>query len=204
MASRCTPFHVKHVTIKPSQQEKLLAFGGLLHTYNQRINLVSRRTTKSGITAHIQECLAFVSVQFPSGASLTDWGTGGGLPAIPIAIMRPDVTIHAVDSVQKKILAIRSFKRELDLPNLLPWHGRAELFSEMVNYSVSRATTRLVRLWQWHSRVATQNGALYCMKGGDISEERSALEMSYPTVEVKQIPIPETQKMLLQVKQVLM
>ncbi len=199
MPSNDAPFHVKHVTIEPWQQGKLLAYSNLLSTYNQRINLVSRRTSTSDFTLHIHECLAFVRLPFPRGTTLVDWGTGGGLPAIPLAIMRPDVTVYAVDSVEKKILAVRAFKRKLELPNLHPWHGRAETFSPKINFSVSRATASLTRLWQWHCRVATPIGALYCIKGGDLIAERRDLERMDSSIDIKQVPMPEMEKILLQV-----
>jgi len=193
-------FHVEHLTINASQLEKLIAYTELLQAYNQRLNLVSRRTTKPGFIAHIQECLLFARLPFPSGALIADWGTGGGLPAIPLAVMLPDVEVFAVDAVEKKILAVKAFKRELELPNLHPWHGRAETFSSIINVSVSRATASLTSLWKWHSQVATPEGVLYCMKGGDLTAERRSAETSYSSIEITQVPMPEIPKMLLQVR----
>ena len=200
-------FHVKqlHLRLQTQQREKLLAFAHLLQEYNRRLNLVSRRTTDRGFLRHIQECLALAACRFEKGSSLVDWGTGGGLPAIPLAIVFPEVTVYAVDAVQKKIFAINSFKRQLDLPNLQPWHGRAESFVHRINNSVSRATASLSTLWGWHERAAIQDrnelGALYCLKGGDLGAELEALRKANSSVQVKIKPVPETIRVVVQVRQ---
>lgn len=202
-------FHVKqlHLGLQSQQHEKLFAFARLLQQYNRRLNLVSRRTTDRGFLRHIQECLALAAYRFENGSSLVDWGTGGGLPAIPLAIVFPEVTVHAVDAVQKKIFAINTFKRQLDLPNLQPWHGRAERFVHRINHSVSRATAPLCTLWGWHERAAIQDtnglGALYCLKGGDLSAELEELRKANSSVQVEIKPVPETTRVVVQVRQLL-
>jgi len=200
-------FHVKqlHLGLETQQREKLSAFAKLLQQYNGRLNLVSRRTTDRGFMRHVQECLALAAYRFEKGSSLVDWGTGGGLPAIPLAIVFPEVTVYAVDAVQKKIFAINSFKRQLNLPNLQPWHGRAESFGYNINNSVSRAAASLCTLWSWHERAAIQDrnelGALYCLKGGDLSAELEALRKANSNVQVKIKPVPETARVVVQVRQ---
>ena len=200
-------FHVKqlHLELQIQQREKLSAFVRLLQQYNRRLNLVSRRTTDRGFFQHIQECLALAAYGFEKGSSIVDWGTGGGLPAIPLAIVFPEVTVYAVDAVQKKIYAINSFKRQLDLPNLQPWHGRAERFVHRINHSVSRATAPLCTLWGWHERAVIRDknvrGALYCVKGGDLSGELEALRKANSSIQVEIKPVPETTRVVVQVRQ---
>lgn len=195
-------FHVKHSAffIQPWQQEKLLAYAELLKTYNHLLNLVSRRTREDEFIGHIQECLALAAYPFDTKSSLADWGSGAGLPAIPLAIVRPDVNVYAVDSVQKKILSINAFRRKLDLSNLFTWHGRAENFPSKIKYSVSRGVAPLHTLWNWHLRSATPGGALYCLKGGDLNAERAALEKMDPNAHVKLMPVPGTSRIVVQVK----
>lgn len=195
-------FHVKHILLpmRPRQREKLQSYANLLQSYNKRLNLLSKRTTAEGFIEHIQECLAFVEQPFTAGSSIADWGTGGGLPAIPIAVMLPDVRVYAVDAAQKKNHAVRAFKRELDLPNLYPWHGRAEEFPFKIQYSVSRATASLRTLWQWHTRVATEEGVLYCLKGGDLRAEQKDLITNFSAVQVKHIPVPGSSRFVVRVR----
>ncbi|MCY4158478.1 MAG: 16S rRNA (guanine(527)-N(7))-methyltransferase RsmG [Bacteroidetes bacterium] len=191
---------MKHFQIQSGQQEKLRIYAELLQKYNRSLNLLSRRTTAEGFVDHIQECLAFTAYPFPEEVSIADWGTGGGLPAIPLAIMFPNVEVYAIDAIQKKILAVKAFKRELDLPNLHPWHGRAEQFAQAIKYSVSRATSSLSTLWKWHTHAATPGGALYCLKGGNLSAEQKALHSADPAVQITLMPVSQTSRFLVRVK----
>ncbi len=195
-------FHVKHLSLpmRSWQREKLQSYANLLQNYNKRLNLLSRRTTTEEFIEHIKECLAFVEQPFTAGSSLVDWGTGGGLPAIPMAVMLPEVKVYAVDAAQKKVHAVKAFKRELDLPNLYPWHGQAEEFPFEIQCSVSRATTSLRTLWQWHTRAATPGGILYCLKGGDLRAEHKDLVAAFPTVQIKQVQVPESSRFVVQVR----
>lgn len=124
-----------------------------------------------------------------------DWGTGGGLPAIPLAIACPKVTVFAVDSVGKKVRAVRTFARRLGLDNLFGWDGRAEKWTGTAHYSVSRATAPLADLWSWHRRVVEPFDdasaddwpqGLICLKGGDLSEEIQDLHKVEPTATVSE------------------
>ena len=124
-----------------------------------------------------------------------DWGTGGGLPAIPLAIACPTVTVFAVDSVGKKVRAVRTFARRLGLENLFGWDGRAEKWTGTAHYSVSRATASLADLWSWHRRVvepfddaSADNWpqGLICLKGGDLSGEIQDLRKVEPTATVSE------------------
>lgn len=187
------------------QRERLAAYRDALLRTNRSINLVSRDVTAEDLwTHHILHCLAFVSRGFPVGARLVDWGTGGGLPALPVAICFPDVTVYAVDAVGKKVRAVEAFARRLGVSNVYPWHGRAEAFTEPVDYSVSRATAPLADLWSWHAAVATPSSALLeevqrdtsywpvgliCLKGGDLSEEVQALRAIAPQATVDIEPL---------------
>ena len=67
---------------------------------NQRVNLISRKDTDQVFHHHIGHCLAMAHRGFPSGTELVDWGTGGGLPAVVLAILFPDVQIVAVDATR--------------------------------------------------------------------------------------------------------
>jgi len=177
---------------------KLRAFEAFLLKLNRSHNLVARGDVEHFWERHIIHCLAINSRSFPEGAQLVDWGTGGGLPAVPLAIALPQLKITAVDSVQKKIWAVRKIKRELGLVNLHVWCGRASAWPGMATHSVSRATASLKALWRWHQRVAISYDAvpegvwtpgLICLKGGDLSSEIAALHHTYADVTSKLVPL---------------
>ena len=176
------------------QRQKLREFEELLLEFNRRINLVSREDEASIFRYHIVHCLSLTYRAFPDDALVVDWGTGGGLPAIPLAIAFPGARFVGVDSVGKKVQAVKAMARRLGLQNLGVWKGRAEDFDGKLDYSVSRATAPIAQLWSWHARAvrshALTTGAelwrrgLVCLKGGDLSQERSALPRDVSVTEI--------------------
>ena len=170
----------------PEQEALLRKYGELLLEINRRINLISREDEDAVFEHHILHCLSLSVKAFPPGAVVVDWGSGGGLPAIPLAVMFPETLFIAVDAVSKKMQAVRSMARRLGLANVVAWHGRAEEFDGRADYSVSRAAAPLAELWQWHRRVADPSPAeaddpglwrkgLLCLKGGDLDAEKAEM-----------------------------
>ncbi len=189
------PYH----DLSGDQRTQLEAYEDLLRRYNDTLNLISPDTTDAITERHIVHSLALRVRDFPAGARIVDWGSGGGLPAIPLAIASPDIEVIAVDSVGKKMRAVRSMARRLGLDNLFAWDGRADDWPDTAHYSVSRATAPLVELWQWHTRAAAALPSapgdtdwapgLITLKGGDLSEEIDALRTHDPGVRIRQIPL---------------
>lgn len=181
-------------TLSESQRADLEHFEALAREMNRRLNLYSEMSAEDFWTRHITHSLALAARTFPPGSRVVDWGTGGGLPGIPLAIMFPEVHFTLLDSVGKKIQAVRSITRRLGLGNVEAWHGRAERWEGTTDYSVSRATSSLRTLWNWHTRVAIEQTqepvsshwpvGLLCLKGGDFSEETEELRVLHPTAEV--------------------
>ena len=183
------------------QEEQFDALEEQLLRFNQRVNLISPETEDSFRKRHLLHCLTLTVRDFPEGCTIVDWGTGGGLPAIPLAICYPEVTVVGVDSVGKKSRAVRTIARRLGLENCFTWNGRAEEWTGEAHYSISRATAALAELWQWHRRVAVPLGDtpsddewppdLLALKGGDLSEEIADLRELDSDVEVERHPLSE-------------
>jgi 16S rRNA (guanine527-N7)-methyltransferase len=181
-----------------SNEDLLSQYAELLAGFTRKHNLISPNTVPEIKQRHIEHCLMLAAKSFPAGSRVVDWGTGGGLPAIPLAIRFPDVQFTAIDAVEKKILAVRAMVRKLGLVNLDTWHGRAEEWTGWAHFSVSRATAPLETLWSWHHRVAESMQAsppeswrpgLICLKGGRLDEEIATLKASFPSVEVTLTPL---------------
>jgi 16S rRNA (guanine527-N7)-methyltransferase len=186
--------------LSDEQRERLDDFRALLLRYNRKLNLISAGSEDDVREQHLLHCLTLLRRGFPGGARVVDWGTGGGLPAIPLAIARPEVTVYAVDSVGKKVRTVRAMTRRLELDTCFPWHGRAENWEGEAEYSVSRATAPLAELWTWHRRVATGDAdpaagewepGLLCLKGGDLSSEIADLHDADPEARVHQHSLPD-------------
>jgi len=187
-------------SLSADQRELISAFEVLLREVNKKLNLISRGTESHIAERHILHSLALSWRDFPAGSEVIDWGTGGGLPLIPLAICFPGVVFHGVDSLGKKIQAVRLMARRLGLSNVHLWHSRAEAWPGQAQYSVSRATAPLTDLWHWHRHSfrppeTTPDGAwqpgLICLKGGDLSAEVAALKRADPEVAVRQFPLRE-------------
>lgn len=165
------------------------AYVEALLAWNMRVNLVARSTGADQAREHVAHCLALATRVFPDGEQVVDWGTGGGLPAVPLAIAFPTVSFLAVDSTAKKTAALKAMVRELGIDNVEVWNGRAEEWGGEASFFVSRATAPLRKLWQWSRRalrptagpadtgenVPPARGSwkpgLICLKGGDLGRE---------------------------------
>jgi len=188
-------------SLTTEQQEQLDRFEEQLLRFNQRVNLISPETEDVFRTRHVLHCLTLTVRDFPDGCTIVDWGTGGGLPAIPLAICEPEVTVVGVDSVGKKSRAVRTIARRLGLGNCFTWNGRAEEWTGEAHYSVSRATAPLAELWRWHRRVAVPVAdapsddawppSLLALKGGDLSDEIADLREFDSDVEVERHPLDD-------------
>jgi 16S rRNA (guanine527-N7)-methyltransferase len=167
-------------------------------SFNARHNLYSQASTREFRERHLVHSLALAERPFPPGSVIVDWGTGGGMPGLVLAIAFPDLTFHLVDSVDKKVRAVRSMARRLGLENVATHHTRAEEWEGRASHSVSRATAPLHTLWSWHQRVSDYRASrkpewaagLICLKGGDLSAEVALLQKSDSAARVTVRPLP--------------
>ena len=95
---------------------KLVQFAELLMVWNARINLTGARTVDDLIAEHLPDAFA-VAGAIDGPAEVVDVGSGGGLPALPLAILRPDLRLTLVEPLSKKVAFLRTATRELGLPS---------------------------------------------------------------------------------------
>lgn len=103
-----------NVPVSDEQAARLLAFADLLLQWNARINLTGARSVDTIVREHLPDSFAVASV-LPDPARVVDVGSGGGLPAIPLAILRPALRIRLVEPLAKKVAFLRTAVRELGL-----------------------------------------------------------------------------------------
>jgi len=116
----------------------------LLWEANQKINLVSRKTNFDDYwTLHLLDSLLPVSFLNFSKKRILDFGSGGGLPGIPLNIYFPDSEIHLLDSKKKKIAVLKKIIKELDLKKCFTIVSRIEeidvKWSEHFDFIVCRS-----------------------------------------------------------------
>ncbi len=100
----------------PAQIEQIERHVSLLLKWNARINLTAITVPAEVVEKHVLDSLAIAS-HLPAGR-LLDAGTGAGFPGIPVRIVRPDIEVWLVDSVQKKVSFLKSALAELKLPGI--------------------------------------------------------------------------------------
>ena len=108
-------------------QQKLLAFRDLLLKWNKIYNLTALRDPAQAISHHLLDSL--VILPHVGVGNLLDVGSGGGLPGIPLAIVRPELAVMLVDTVQKKTTFLQQAVIELGLKNAAVHHARVEEMS---------------------------------------------------------------------------
>ena len=149
-----------------AQYEEL---GELYAYWNSRINLVSRKDFDFLYLHHILHSLGIAKViQFKPGTNVLDFGTGGGFPGIPLAIMFPEVNFHLVDSIQKKIKVVGAIRTSLNLKNVKADSFRVEELESNYDFAVGRAVTKLKTIKGWigdkilpDGNNELQNGLIY-------------------------------------------
>ncbi|HEX3699007.1 MAG TPA: 16S rRNA (guanine(527)-N(7))-methyltransferase RsmG [Polyangia bacterium] len=125
----------------------LLTYGQLLLQWNERINLTGAKSLNELIDEHFSDAFA-VARQIKSTAKVVDIGSGGGLPALPAALMAPQASILMVEPIRKKVAFLRTAIRTLRLSNrvsVVPerWEGALPGGrSAPFDVAMSRATFR--------------------------------------------------------------
>ena len=164
------------------QRDKFGQMEELYQFWNARVNVISRQDIDTLYERHILHSLGIAKVlEFKSGTTILDVGTGGGFPGIPLAILFPKAQFHLVDSIGKKIRVVQEIADALKLDNVKAEQIRAEKLDDSYEFVVSRAVTRITPFVGWvkkniskNSFHALRNGILY-LKGGDLKEELSEL-----------------------------
>jgi len=189
------------------QVDKLAAYEALMFEANERVNLVSRASIASFRERHLIHSLAIGIRSFPEGSTVVDWGSGGGLPGIPLAVQFPAVQFVLVDSIRKKTDHVAAIIRELDLKNVRVDRTRAEVWPGRCDFAVSRATAPLSRLWAWTKRASrsqrsnvaksdaiTEPGigwlpGLIALKGGNLEAEIEEARRRHAELVIESIPL---------------
>jgi 16S rRNA (guanine527-N7)-methyltransferase len=183
---------LNEIPVNESQWKLLEDWGFLLKKTNEQINLVSRKDIDFLWENHILHCIALLKYRkIPINASVCDFGTGGGLPGIVIAILFPEIPITLIDSKQKKTKAVTNMVSELNLSNVEVVCGRGEELAQnryyRNRYSVilSRAVSSIENLILWTQNLRTSPGVLHLYKGGDLTKELQNTSIIKPLLKVE-------------------
>ncbi|MDP6309305.1 MAG: 16S rRNA (guanine(527)-N(7))-methyltransferase RsmG [SAR324 cluster bacterium] len=177
--------------ISDSQWQLLEKWAALLLEVNQNVNLISRKETEFLWEKQILSCLALLIFRkFSPDADVCDFGTGGGLPGMLLAIVRPDLRLTLLDSRHKKIEVVQQMIDSLKLSNAQTVLGRGEELGKQRPWRqrfpllTARAVGPLIDLVRWTADLRKLESVLHIYKGGEIKDEVFALSKKVPGVRV--------------------
>ena len=175
------------------QQRQLQMLDELYRDWNAKINVISRKDIDNLYEHHVLHSLAIAKmVNFRTGTKILDFGTGGGFPGIPLAILFPDCRFKLIDGTGKKIRVAQEVCQAIGLKNCQPEHLRGEDEKGKYDFVVSRAVMPLPDLAKIvrknmakEQRNALPNGII-CLKGGDLQAELQPFRHIVETAELSQ------------------
>ena len=184
------------VPLPREARDRLAAYLDLLAKWNRTYNLTAIREPERMITHHVLDSLAVLphlpQANGTRGLSLLDVGSGGGVPAIPLAIARPEWRVVALDSSHKKGAFLQQAVIELALQNVEAIVARVEDYRPVAPFDVviSRAFSDLATFARSGARHLAAGGRLVAMKGVHPHEEIAQLPPEFRVVAALGLTVP--------------
>ncbi len=190
------------IKFNDKQKEQLYKYMNLLIEWNEKINLTAITNPDEIILKHFIDSIT-ISNYIKENSYIADIGTGAGFPGIPLKILRKDIKIVLVDSLNKRINFLNEIIQELNLENIQAIHARAEEFGRDKNYRehfdvvTSRAVANLSTLSEYLIPLSKIEGKCLCMKGPGVQEEikdaKKAIEILGGTISnLYEFKLPES------------
>ena len=188
------------INLSEIQLKQFYNYMNLLIEWNKKVNLTAITEPDEIILKHFVDSLT-ISKYISDGTKVVDVGTGAGFPGIPLKIVRQDVDITLLNSLQKRINFLDEVINELDLEKITTIHSRVEdlakikEYREKIDLAVSRAVANLSTLLEYMLPFVKENGLCICMKGPNITQEvedsKKAIEILGGKIEkIEKINLP--------------
>ena len=179
--------------LSDEQQRQLAMLEELYRDWNAKINVISREDIDNLYEHHVLHSMSIAKmINFRPGTKILDFGTGGGFPGIPLAILFPECQFKLIDGTGKKIRVAQEVAQAIGLKNCEPQHLRGEDEKGRYDFVVSRAVMPLPDLAKIvrknmarEQRNALPNG-IVCLKGGDLQSELQPFRHIVDTAELSQ------------------
>lgn len=159
--------------------DKLDIYYNYLLEYNKSVNLTALTNFEDVYIKHFADCIAFSKI-YKYGAAICDIGTGAGFPGVVLKIIRPDLNVTLVDSLNKRIIFLTKLIEKLELKNINCLHYRAEdlefknKYLNSFDYVVARAVASMPTLTEYCLPFVKVGGNFIAYKSNDIILECEA------------------------------
>lgn len=198
---------LKKLEIEPSERslEQLIEYREILVEWSEKINLTTILEKEEVFIKHFLDSATCISAKYiKKGAKVIDVGTGAGFPGIPIKILREDISLTLLDSLNKRILYLNDVLKRLKIEGVKTVHARAEEggmskeHREQYDVVVSRAVASLNVLLEYCVPYIAIGGYFLCQKGPSYKEEqveaiKAAKTLGVELVEVKEYQLPSSE-----------
>lgn len=179
--------------------DKFYRYMNLLIEWNKKMNLTAIIEPNEIILKHFVDSLT-IAKYIKKENRVIDVGTGAGFPGVPLSIVKEDLDITLVDSLNKRILFLNEVIKVLELKQIEAIHGRVEEFAKKERESYDIATSRAVAplniLLEYLLPLVKVGGQCICMKGSnveEIKEAQNALKVLGGEVDkIEKITLPES------------
>ena len=160
-----------NIVLSDEMQEKLNFYCRFLREENEKYNLTAITDEQEIWSKHFVDSI-LGSVAIPENSTLCDVGSGAGFPALPLAIVRGDLSVTLVDSLEKRVNFTKALCQQLNI-NAEFFHERAEDFakthSESFDVATARAVAPLNILLEYTAQIVKIGGVIVAYKT-DLSE----------------------------------
>ena len=178
------------------KSEALYALTVRMLEENEKYNLTAITDVNKIILNHYADC-ATLAERLPKGAKIADIGCGAGFPSLPVAILREDVTVTAIDSTAKRVAYVEESARLLGLKNLTAVTMRAEdggqspEYREKFDVVTARAVAELRILAELCLPYAKVGGEFIAMKGKNARAELASAKRALAILGARDVKIED-------------
>ena len=178
MANLKQTMELHDLELPEDQRTKIKHYCQVLWELNKTLNLTRHTTYDKFVTRDLYDTMQLAKL-IPEDKEVLDVGSGGGVPGVLLAIIRPDLKVTLAESVGKKAVALGQITEGIEV-EVDVYHCRAEdlLVDFRFDYTTARAVGPLVKLGTWFQEVWPSVGKLLALKGPNWPEEKKVADES--------------------------